>query len=60
MLRAKINAGVSGHSFVCPLKMAFYLCEYVTTSKIVTDNRLVKQRTKFEEGKFTQPRERVF
>ena len=27
--------GVSGHSFVRPLKIFFYLCEYVTTSKTV-------------------------
>ena len=27
--------GVSGHSFVRPLKIFFYLCEYVATSKTV-------------------------
>ena len=31
----KVNAGVSGQTFVYPLKTAFYLCEYVTISKIV-------------------------
>ena len=32
---SKVNAGVSGQTFVYPLKTAFYLCEYVTISKIV-------------------------
>ena len=27
----KVNAGVSGQTFVYPLKIAFYLYEYVTT-----------------------------
>ena len=31
----KVNAGVSGQTFVYPLKTAFYLCEYVTISNTV-------------------------
>ena len=32
---AKVNAGVSGQTFVYPLNTSFYLCEYVTISKTV-------------------------
>ena len=31
MVVDKVNAGVSGQTFVYPLKIAFYLYEYVTT-----------------------------
>ena len=31
----KVNAGVSGQTFVYLLKAAFYLCEYVTTLKTI-------------------------
>ena len=52
----------SGHSFVHPLKMAFYLCENFTTFKTVdialhAANRAMYTCTRSEKGKFTEPKE---
>ena len=53
----RTNFCISSKNCLLTLRICHYLRNYWYR---FTANRLGKQRTKFEEGKFTQPRERAF